>query len=89
MDETRIPNSLTVNGKAYKIRPDYHEGLYLTAQAFQDPELTDAEKAMLLLMNVYADEKSIPLEDLSAAYEAVIEFWKLAARSNGQKEDTQ
>ena len=50
----RLPEALEVGGRQWAIRADFREILTILA-AFEDPELTEAEKAYICLNNLYAD----------------------------------
>lgn len=69
----RLPTSLPINGKSYRIRSDFRDILRIIS-AFQDDDLTDAEKALVCLANVYKDFKAIPERDYQEAYEAAVGF---------------
>lgn len=69
----RLPTSLPINGKSYRIRSDFRDILRIIA-AYQDDELTDAEKALVCLANIYKDFKAIPERDYQAAYDAAAGF---------------
>lgn len=50
-----LPQSLTVDGEAYKIRTDFRAAL-LIFQAFADTELSDQAKAIVCLQTLYCDK---------------------------------
>lgn len=68
-----LPTSLDVSGVAYDIRTGYKDILRVLL-AFDDPDLTNAEKLELLLENVYIDVESIPRKDLQEAVNAAVQF---------------
>ena len=68
-----LPETLTVNGRAWDIDPDFRQVLRILT-AFEDPDLTDGEKAALCLYNLYPDMDDIPREDLQAALDAAMDF---------------
>ena len=68
-----LPDTLDVNGRAWDIDPDFRQVLRILT-AFEDPDLTDGEKAALCLYNLYPDMDDIPREDLQAALDAAMDF---------------
>lgn len=61
-----LPTSLTVQGTEYDINPDFRIAL-LIFEALDDPELTDNDRASVLLECLYCSPKSIPYEALNEA----------------------
>lgn len=68
-----LPQTLNINGRAYKIRSDYRDILQIIA-AFGDKELSDEEKAYVCLKRLFVAMESIPKSDYQDAYEAAITF---------------
>lgn len=68
-----LPESLEAGGAAYGIDSDFRTVLRVLA-AYGDPELSESEKALVCLANVYIDAASIPAEHLQEAYEAAVRF---------------
>ena len=68
-----LPTALTVNGREWAINSDYRDVLR-TLTAFEDPDLTDGEKAYICLYNTYPDLARIPAGDLQAAFDAAVAF---------------
>lgn len=68
-----LPQTLNINGRAYKIRPDYRDILQIIA-AFGDKELSDEEKAYVCLKRLFVAMESIPKSDYQDAYEAAVTF---------------
>lgn len=68
-----LPTKLEFGGREWAINSDYRDVLR-TLTAFEDPDLTDEEKAYICLHNFYPDLKDIPQEDLQAALDAAIDF---------------
>ena len=68
-----LPESLEAGGKPYEIDSDFRTILRVLA-AYGDPELSDSEKLLVCLYNVYVDAASIPVEHLQEAYEAAVRF---------------
>lgn len=77
-----LPTSLEVNGRAWAINTDFRDVLR-TLTAFEDPNLTDAEKAYICLHNTYPELKEIPGEDLQAAFDAAVAFIDHGSRDDG------
>lgn len=69
----QLPKSLIVNGTEYEIRSDFRNILTIF-DALEDPDLTDEDKAYVLLRRVYVDLESIPKSDFTAAYQAAVDF---------------
>ena len=67
------PQTLNINGRAYKIRSDYRDILQIIA-AFGDKELSDEEKAYVCLKRLFIAMESIPKSDYQDAYEAAVTF---------------
>lgn len=68
----RLPDTLEVGGRQMKIRTDIWTVLNIF-QAFNDPQLTDREKAYVCIMCLYVDADDIPAEDMQEAVEKA--FW--------------
>lgn len=68
-----LPQTLNINGRAYKIRSDYRDILQIIA-AFGDKELSDDEKAYVCLKRLFIAMESIPKSDYQDAYEAAVTF---------------
>lgn len=49
-----LPKTLNVGGTEYKIRSDYRD-IFRIISAFNDPELTDQEKAYVCMAQVFID----------------------------------
>lgn len=77
----RLPVSLTVSGQAWKIRPNYRDILTIM-EAYNDPELSDAEKTWVMLNIVYEDWAQMPQENYEEAAKQAIWFLNC-----GQQED--
>jgi hypothetical protein len=69
----RLPKELNINGTDRAIRSDFRVAL-LIFEAFNDPELSDQEKAIVMLDCLYEDLDSIPVEDYQAAHEQAVWF---------------
>jgi len=68
-----LPTSVEFGGREWAINTDYRDILNVLV-AFDDPELTDAEKGYVCLYNLYVDYDEIPRDQMQAAYDAAIEF---------------
>lgn len=68
-----LPRTLDVGGQTYRIRTDYRSVLRIIA-ALADDELMDAEKAYVLLRQVYIDFDRIPADKYVEAYEKACGF---------------
>ena len=68
-----LPTSLSFGGRSWPIHSDYRDVLR-TLSAFEDPDITDQEKAYICLHNLYPDFEDIPPEDLQAAFDAALAF---------------
>ena len=68
-----LPRTVEFGGRVWGIRTDFRDVLNVL-EAFEDPELTDGEKAYVCLRNLYEDYEAIPREQLQAAYDAIVAF---------------
>lgn len=68
-----LPTSLEFGGREWPINTDFRVILSILT-AFEDVELTDAEKGYVCLYNLYVDYDDIPHNLMQAAYDAAIEF---------------
>lgn len=68
-----LPTRLDVNGISYNIRSDYRDILRIFS-AFNASELSDREKAYVMLRQIYIDFDKIPHSDYQSAYEAAFSF---------------
>jgi len=68
-----LPTSLEVGGRQWAINSDFRDVLR-TLTAFEDPDLTDGEKVLICLHNMYPDLDDMPAEDLQAAFDAAVAF---------------
>lgn len=80
----QLPKSLEVNGVDYEIRTDFRNILTIF-EAFEDPDLTDQDKAFVLMARVFADLGKIPKKDYTAAYEAAVKFIEGGSATKGRK----
>ena len=77
-----LPRALEFAGRRWAIRADYRQVLTIL-EAFDDPELTDAEKAYVCLHNLYVDFGQIDPGDYGEAYRAAVEFIDCGAEGGG------
>lgn len=77
-----LPTSLDVNGNTYDIDSDFRSVLNALV-AYDDPDLTDAEKMELLLENIFIEADTIPPQDLQAALDAAMVFIDAGQESEG------
>ena len=68
-----LPTELEVAGRRRAIRADYREILNILA-AFDDPDLTEAEKAYVCLHNLYVDFDRMQPGTYAEAYRAAVAF---------------
>lgn len=68
----QLPKTLTINGKAYRIRTDYRNILRIF-EAFADKDLSDKEKMLVCLRRMFVDFSKLPYGDYKEAYEQV--YW--------------
>lgn len=68
-----LPTSLEFGGKSWPINSDFRDVLR-TLTAFEDPDVSDEEKAFICLHNTYPDLDDIPRGDLQAAFDAAVAF---------------
>lgn len=69
----RLPKELNVNGTDRAIRSDFRVAL-LIFQAYNDPELSDQEKAQAMMECLYEDYDNLSREDYQEAYDQAIWF---------------
>ena len=68
-----LPRALEFGGRSWEIDGDYRNVLLILA-AFDDSELSDAEKAFVCIHNLYRDAEEIPTGCLQEAYNAASRF---------------
>lgn len=61
-----LPTSLNVNGTEYAIESDFRRVLDIM-EVFSDPDLSENEKAMLMLEGLYTDFEAMPYSDYQEA----------------------
>jgi hypothetical protein len=66
-----LPTTLNIDGKNYQIRTDYRDCLTILS-AFSDRELSDVEKAMVMMDIIYKDD--VPQEKYDKAVEQAVWF---------------
>lgn len=68
-----LPTALSFGGREWDIDPDFRQVLRILS-AFEDPDLSDGEKALLCLMDLYVDFDEIPRDQLQTALDAAMAF---------------
>lgn len=68
-----LPTSLNINGVAYTIRTDFRAIIDILI-AWNDPELDEQAKAVVMLQILFEDWQSIPVEHLDEACQKASEF---------------
>jgi hypothetical protein len=74
-----LPKELNINGTNWAIRSDYRVAL-LIFQACADPELSEKEKAGVLLDCLFEDSDKIPPDDYQAANDIAVWFLEGGAK---------
>ena len=69
----QLPRKLNVNGVDRAIRSDFRVAL-LIFQAYNDPELSDQEKARAMMECLYEDHEGISYENYQEAYDKAVWF---------------
>lgn len=69
----RLPKELNINGIDRAIRSDFRVAL-LIFQAYNDPELSDQEKAQTMMECIYEDYEGISYDDWQVAYDKAVWF---------------
>lgn len=80
----KLPQSLMISGKEYKIRSDYRIAL-LIFQALNDAELKDSEKRFIMIDALYEDFENMSQDIYTEAFEKASEF--LDGGSNSKVND--
>ncbi len=73
MSAYELPRALEADGRMWAIRADFREVLNIL-DAFDDPELTEAEKAYVCLHNLYVDFAEMAPGAYAEAYRAAVAF---------------
>lgn len=68
-----LPTTLTVGGREWAIETDFRQILRVVT-AFEDIDLTDADKAMVCLYNIYVDLDEMQSELYQDAFDAAVQF---------------
>lgn len=82
MIQYRLPKSLELNGREYKIRWDVGAALDMLT-ALSDPDLSDRDKAIALLSILYVDK--VPRKDQEEAIKQALWFLDCGDRAKGKK----
>lgn len=68
-----LPTSVEFGGREWAIETDYRQVIRVLS-AFEDPDLTEAEKATICLYNLYVDLEDIPGDQMQEAFDAALAF---------------
>ena len=68
-----LPTALEFGGRSWDIATDYRDILRILT-AYEDPDLSDGEKVMICLYNLYVDFEDIPRDLMEDAYKAAMAF---------------
>lgn len=68
-----LPESLTVNERDYAICSDFRRALEIM-EMLEDPELSDEEKALLVLDGIYQNVEAIPQDEYGEALQQAVWF---------------
>lgn len=79
----RLPQTLDICGREYKIRSDYRNILQIFT-AYNDPELSDQEKVFVCLNLMYEDFETIPLKQYKEAFLAATTFIECHTQGDGK-----
>lgn len=79
-----LPKSITLDGINYKIRTDFRDIINILV-AFNDNDLTNTEKAQVMLEIFYIDYDKIPFEFIEEAIEKAIEFIDCGIANEGRQ----
>lgn len=69
----RLPTQLNIGGTDRAIRSDFRVAL-LIMQAYNDPELSDQEKAQIMMECLYEEYDGLSYEDYQEAYDKAVWF---------------
>ena len=78
----RLPTSLLVGGVAHEINPGWENVMNILCVS-SSPELTDEEKALFLIHEIFQNWKKIPVEHYSEACEKACEFIDCGQKNDG------
>ena len=68
-----LPRTAAIEGREWELRTDFRDVLTIL-EAFEDPDLTDVEKAYVCLHNLYVDFDGLPRRAWGEAYAAAMAF---------------
>ena len=77
-----LPKKIEFGGQMWRINTDYRDILRILT-AFEDPDLSDEEKAYICLYNLYPDLASIPPKQMQEAFDAAISFIDHGCQEDG------
>lgn len=93
MESWKLPTSLDVGGKEYKIRTDFRAIIDILI-AMNDPDILEEcntedeerqEKILTMLQILYVDFENIPVSDWQEAADKAVEFIDMGIKDDGQK----
>ena len=76
-----LPKALVVGDSTYSIRTDFRDVLRVIS-AFNAEELSDAEKTLICLRQIFVDVESIPTDLLPEAFKAAVGFIECTHRNS-------
>ena len=79
----QLPKTLEIGGQEYVIRSDYRNILQIFA-AYNDPDLSNQEKAFVCLKRMFCDFQIIPQRLYREAYSAATAFIECHTRGDGK-----
>jgi len=68
-----LPKAIEINGKEYEINTDFRVALTIF-DALSDPDLTNQDKARVMLLCLFVNPDDIPYEDFTEACEKASEY---------------
>lgn len=77
-----LPKTVAFGGREWEINTDFRDVLTVLI-AFEDPDLTDAERAYVCLYNLFNDFEEIPKEQMQDALDAALRFIDRGEESDG------
>lgn len=80
----RLPTSIKIGGKNFKIRSDYRDCLTIIS-AFQDPDLSLEEQFQVLLEIMYPQHEEISRDDVKEALEKGVSFLNCDKKEESRK----
>lgn len=85
INQWMLPESLSVDGKDYRIRTDFRD-IITVLESMTDPELDDNARLMVFFGILFLDP--VPTQDLQEAYEKGVEFINAGIEDDGKPAPT-